>query len=116
MCESQTTAAPQEATHQGEPTDAIVFVVITMVVGVFTLHLLSFTKIPYTALLLVRSSLLLHLPPDDHKLCSISHQYVNDQVESCWVQVWGVIFGVGNQSFSQNWKYIGEGTRLWEVS
>ncbi|CAL8460804.1 g335 [Coccomyxa elongata] len=80
MCESQTPATPQAATHQGEPTDAIVFVVITMVVGVFTLHLLSFTKIPYTALLLV----------------------------------WGVIFGVGNQSFSQNWKLVGEGTRLWE--
>ncbi|KAK9908624.1 hypothetical protein WJX75_000582 [Coccomyxa subellipsoidea] len=28
--------------------------------------------------------------------------------------VWGVILGVGNQSFSQNWKLIGSGVRLWE--
>jgi hypothetical protein len=32
------------------------------------------------------------------------------------MQVWGVILGVGNQSFSQNWKLIGSGVRLWEVS
>lgn len=31
------------------------------------------------------------------------------------MQVWGVILGVGNQSFSQNWTLIGNGVRLWEV-
>ena len=39
--------------HEG-PTDAITFLVVAMVLGVFTYHLLSFTRIPYTVLLLVR--------------------------------------------------------------
>ncbi len=53
MGESQSTAAPEAAAQHAEPTDAIGFVVVTMVIGVFTLHLLSFTKIPYTAMLMV---------------------------------------------------------------
>lgn len=39
--------------HQGQ-TDAITFLVVAMVLGVFTYHLLSFTRIPYTVLLMVR--------------------------------------------------------------
>ena len=39
--------------HQG-PTDAIAFLVVAMVLGVFTHHLLSFTRTPYTVLLMVR--------------------------------------------------------------
>ena len=41
--------------HQG-PTDAIVFLVVALLLGVFTHHVLSFTRIPYTNLLLVRLS------------------------------------------------------------
>ena len=31
-------------------------------------------------------------------------------------QVWGVIIGVGNQSFAESWELVGAGTRAWEVS
>ena len=31
-------------------------------------------------------------------------------------QVWGVIIGVGNQSFAERWELVGAGTRAWEVS
>jgi hypothetical protein len=44
----------EQAGHSGAPTDALVFLVITMIIGVFTLHLLSFTRVPYTCMLLVR--------------------------------------------------------------
>lgn len=42
-----------QQSHEG-PTNAITFLVVAMVLGVFTYHLLSFTRIPYTVLLLVR--------------------------------------------------------------
>ena len=32
------------------------------------------------------------------------------------LQVWGVIIGVGNQSFAERWELVGAGTRAWEVS
>lgn len=60
--ESQYANAPESAAHHTAPTDAIAFVVITMVIGVFTLHVLSFTKIPYTAMLMV-SVKKANLPP-----------------------------------------------------
>jgi len=32
------------------------------------------------------------------------------------LQVWGVIIGIGNQSFAEHWALVGAGTRAWEVS
>ena len=32
------------------------------------------------------------------------------------LQVWGVIIGIGNQSFAEHWALVGAGTRSWEVS
>lgn len=37
-----------------DPVDVLSFLVLALVLGVLTLHLLAFTKVPYTALLLVR--------------------------------------------------------------
>lgn len=116
MSESQDNAATGSTAQHAEPTDAIVFVVITMLIGVFTLHLLSVTKIPYTALLMVspiRAACQSNLG-HDHILAVliwVGHNLVRQSM-----QVWGVILGVGNQSFSQSWKLIGSGVRLWEVS
>ena len=31
------------------------------------------------------------------------------------LQVWGVIIGIGNQSFAEHWELVGAGTRAWEV-
>ena len=41
------------ASHHG-PTDALVFLVVALLLGVFTHHVLPFTRIPYTNLLLVK--------------------------------------------------------------
>ena len=43
--------------HHG-PTDAIVFLVVALLLGVFTQHVLQFTRIPYTNLLLVEAPML----------------------------------------------------------
>ena len=29
--------------------------------------------------------------------------------------MWGVIIGIGNQSFAEHWELVGAGTRAWEV-
>jgi len=49
---SQTVGSKSDM-HPG-PTDAIVFLVVAMLLGVFTQHVLGFTRIPYTNLLLVK--------------------------------------------------------------
>lgn len=113
-----------DASHQG-PTDAIVFLVVAMVLGVFTYHLLSFTRIPYTVLLLVSPPpwetddiVIIYSSPLSHlvRRCP-ERQTVTDALTTAAVtQVWGVILGVGNQSFAADWNLVGAGTRAWEVS
>jgi len=51
--EPSQTVGSKSDTHPG-PTDAIVFLVVAMLLGVFTQHVLGFTRIPYTNLLLVK--------------------------------------------------------------
>lgn len=41
------------------PVDAVAFFVVVLVLGVFTSHMLAFTRLPYTALLLVGQTFLL---------------------------------------------------------
>ena len=160
---------PPDAAAQAQSShavDAIAFMVITMVIGVFTLHMLTpVTHVPYTALLLVRphpsgqrmhcyvgasnpsgqrmQCLWGHLTPQAsacHALwghltpqasaCSALWRHLSPQASACsargghptnafaWrasIQVWGVILGIGNQSFSEGWNLIGNGTRQWEV-
>ncbi|KAK9791813.1 hypothetical protein WJX73_006506 [Symbiochloris irregularis] len=43
----------ETAPEHTDPVDVLSFLVLTLVLGVFTLHLLAFTKVPYTALLLI---------------------------------------------------------------
>ncbi|KAL3158150.1 Son of sevenless 1, variant 2 [Trebouxia sp. C0010 RCD-2024] len=60
--------------------DALFFVVIALFLGVFTKHVLAWTKIPFTALLLV----------------------------------WGVLLGIGSETYTKHWKFIGTGIAFWE--
>lgn len=46
------TAAAQSAGSL-EPVDVLSFFIFTVVLGIFTLHVLAFTRVPYTAILLV---------------------------------------------------------------
>ena len=55
--------------HRG-PTDALVFLVVALLLGVFTQHVLPFTRIPYTNLLLVEPSTACH---------SAWHNFANGQ-------------------------------------
>ena len=52
--DAQTSAGHAE---DGEAVDALAFFVIALLLGIFTTHLLSWTRVPYTALLLVRQCL-----------------------------------------------------------
>lgn len=68
---SQSTPSPEPSQNVGSsdgsseshhgPTDALVFLVVALLLGVFTHHVLPFTRIPYTNLLLVEPNLLLGL-------------------------------------------------------
>ena len=51
---AQTVGSSKDASesHYG-PTDVLVFLVVALLLGVFTLHVQPFTRIPYTNLLLV---------------------------------------------------------------
>jgi hypothetical protein len=55
-----TNAAHEASGHEGgheeekKPVDVLSLFVIALLIGVFTHHALKFTKIPYTALLMVR--------------------------------------------------------------
>ena len=31
-------------------------------------------------------------------------------------QVWGVLLGIGNETYIKNWHYVGPGVTVWEVS
>ena len=50
-------AAAEAGQHDAAPASAVAvlaFFVVALVIGVFTVHTLAFTRVPYTALLLVR--------------------------------------------------------------
>lgn len=50
--------ASAQGHSQGSAVDALAFMVVTLLIGIFTLHLLApITHLPYTALLLVRAPL-----------------------------------------------------------
>ena len=51
---AQTVGSSKDASesHHG-PTDVLVFLVVALLLGVFTLHVQPFTRVPYTNLLLV---------------------------------------------------------------
>lgn len=51
---SDTGAARAGADHNTAATDALFFFAFMLLIGIFTVHVLSFTRVPYTALLLVR--------------------------------------------------------------
>lgn len=46
--------ASAEHAEDGEAVDALAFFVIALLLGIFSTHMLSWTRVPYTALLLVR--------------------------------------------------------------
>ena len=50
---SDTAAARAGAVHNTAATDALFFFAFMLLIGIFTVHVLAFTRIPYTALLLV---------------------------------------------------------------
>lgn len=50
---SDTAAARAGAAHNTAATDALFFFALMLLIGIFTVHVLEFTKIPYTALLLI---------------------------------------------------------------
>ena len=52
---SDTAAARAGAAHNTAATDALFFFAFMLLIGIFTVHVLAFTRIPYTALLLVSS-------------------------------------------------------------
>lgn len=55
----------QTAEGAAEPVAVLSFVIFSTVLGVATYHLLAFTRVPYTAILLVRTLL--------HSLCIFMH-------------------------------------------
>ena len=55
----QATQGSAEHAEDGEAVDALAFFVIALLLGIFSTHMLSWTRVPYTALLLVRSCQLL---------------------------------------------------------
>lgn len=50
---SDTAAARAGAAHNTAATDALFFFAFMLLIGIFTVHVLAFTRVPYTALLLV---------------------------------------------------------------
>ena len=50
---SDTAAARAGAEHNTAATDALFFFAFMLLIGIFTVHVLAFTRVPYTALLLV---------------------------------------------------------------
>ena len=50
---SDTAAARAGAVHNTAATDALFFFAFMLLIGIFTVHVLAFTRVPYTALLLV---------------------------------------------------------------
>ena len=51
--ESQAPASMSHAESGRVATDALFFFAVALLIGVFTVHVLNFTRVPYTALLLV---------------------------------------------------------------
>lgn len=33
-----------------------------------------------------------------------------------WTQVWGVLLGIGSETYTKHWKFIGPGIGFWEVN
>lgn len=31
-------------------------------------------------------------------------------------QVWGVLLGIGSETYTKNWRFVGPGIAFWEVS
>jgi len=55
---SDTAAARAGAAHNTAATDALFFFAFMLLIGIFTVHVLAFTRVPYTALLLIWGVLL----------------------------------------------------------
>ena len=74
-------------------------------VGIFTRSALAWTKLPFTALLLVTSAMSEH----PRQLC------MRLDLPNPTSQVWGVLLGIGNETYTKNWDYVGPGIAVWEV-
>lgn len=40
----------------------------------------------------------------------------HDSVPPPFLQVWGVLLGIGNETYTKSWNYVGPGIAYWEVS
>ena len=113
---SSAEAPASAAAEEVEAVDALAFFVLALLLGIFSTHLLSWTRVPYTAMLLVgtpglrNSALLLSSTAHVQALlpvCSVKVLYL--------LQVWGLLVGIGNSTGSAHWALLGSGVRMWEV-
>ncbi len=107
--------APASA-EEVEAVDALAFFVLALLLGIFSTHLLSWTRVPYTAMLLVgtpglrNSALLLSCERMYRRSCLCAASKCGTRL-----QVWGLLVGIGNSTGSAHWALLGSGVRMWEV-
>ena len=135
---SDTAAARAGADHNTAATDALFFFAFMLLIGIFTVHVLGFTRVPYTALLLVkkeekgrrekrergrknkRNGLLAHLCLffffSTSLSLSLSHTHTKkpQHLFSFFQKIWGVLLGVALETFASKWPLLPAGARLWE--
>ncbi len=85
--------------QEGNSTDALLFVTVALFLGIFSRSFLRWTRLPYTALLLVRLSL--GVKP----ACQCS-----GLTDRCLLQIWGVLIGIGGLAYvAQNPAHVSAG-------